>query len=91
LNLRWIPSRANFIAVDVQRDGAQVFNALLKKGVIVRPVGGVYAMPQHIRVSIGLPEENQRFLAALQQVLLEMPASNVADFTTDTVQPTEQV
>ena len=90
LDLRWIPSRANFIAVNVQRDGAQVFNALLKKGVIVRPVGGVYAMPQHIRVSIGLPEENQRFLAALQQILLEMPASNVAGSTTDAVQPTEQ-
>lgn len=78
LGLNWIASRANFIAVDVQRDGAQVFNALLKKGVIVRPVGGVYQMPQHIRVSIGLPEENARFLDALKQVLADIPATTQA-------------
>jgi histidinol-phosphate aminotransferase len=45
-----------------------VFNALLKKGVIVRPVTN-YGMPDYIRVSIGLPSENQRFLVALAQVL----------------------
>lgn len=78
LGLHWIASRANFIAVDVQRDGGQVFNALLKKGVIVRPVGGGYAMPQHIRVSIGLPEENARFLETLAQVLAEIPATEAA-------------
>nr|ART89872.1 biosynthetic Aromatic amino acid aminotransferase beta [uncultured bacterium] len=78
LGLNWIASRANFIAVDVQRDGAQVFNALLQKGVIVRPVGGGYGMPQHIRVSIGLPEENARFLEALAQVLAEIPATEAA-------------
>lgn len=75
LNLKWIPSRANFLAVDVQRNGGQVFNALLQKGVIVRPVGGVYGMPNHIRVSIGLAEENARFLTALEQVLAEIPAN----------------
>ncbi|TEU30519.1 histidinol-phosphate transaminase [Alkanindiges illinoisensis] len=78
LGLHWIASRANFIAVDVQRDGGQVFAALLKKGVIVRPVGGGYAMPRHIRVSIGLPEENARFLDALAQVLAEIPATEAA-------------
>ncbi len=74
LNLTWIPSRANFLAVDVKRQGAQVFNALLHKGVIVRPVGGVYGLAHHIRVSIGLEEENARFLLALEQVLAEIPA-----------------
>ena len=78
LGLNRIVSRANFIAVDVQRDGGQVFAALLKKGVIVRPVGGGYAMPRHIRVSIGLPEENARFLDALAQVLAEIPATEAA-------------
>lgn len=78
LGLSWIPSRANFLAVDVQRNGGAVFNALLQKGVIVRPVGGPYAMPNHIRVSIGLPEENARFLEALQQVLAELPANTEA-------------
>ena len=75
LGLDWIPSRANFIAVNVQRNGAQVFEALLKQGVIVRPVGGGYGMPNHIRVSIGLPEENSRFLHALEQVLRQVPVS----------------
>jgi histidinol-phosphate aminotransferase len=75
LGLSWIPSRANFLAVDVQRNGGAVFNALLQKGVIVRPVGGPYAMPNHIRVSIGLAEENARFLEALTEVLAEMPAN----------------
>lgn len=74
LGLTWIPSRANFLAVDVQRNGGEVFNAMLKKGVIVRPVGGPYAMPNHIRVSIGLATENARFLEALAEVLQEVPA-----------------
>ncbi len=78
LGLNWIPSRANFIAVDVQRNGAQVFEALLKQGVIVRPVGGGYGMPNHIRVSIGLSEENSRFLQALERVLQHIPASTEA-------------
>jgi histidinol-phosphate aminotransferase len=41
-----------------------VYEKLLRKGVIVRPVGG-YALPDHLRVTVGLPEENERFLAAL--------------------------
>ena len=61
--------------VDVKRNGAQVFDALLKLGVIVRPVGGGYGMPNHIRVSIGLQEENSRFLDTLEQVLSQIPVS----------------
>ncbi len=75
LGLAWVPSRANFILVDVQRNGAQVFEALLKKGVIVRPVGGGYGMPHHIRVSIGLGGENSRFLQALTQVMQDIPVT----------------
>ncbi|MFY1667202.1 histidinol-phosphate transaminase [Pseudomonas sp. Pseu.R1] len=66
--LSWIPSKANFIAVDVGGDAAPVYEALLREGVIVRPVGG-YGMPRHLRVSIGLPAENTRFLEALSKVL----------------------
>lgn len=73
LGLNWVSSRANFILVDLRRSGSQVFDALLKKGVIVRPVGGGYGMPNHIRVSIGLQEENSRFLEALAQVLAQVP------------------
>ena len=68
LGLDYIPSLGNFVAFDCGRDAQEVFNGLLKKGVIVRPVAE-YGLPHHIRVSIGLPEENQRFLTALPEVL----------------------
>ncbi|WP_339461967.1 histidinol-phosphate transaminase [Pseudomonas sp. EA_105y_Pfl2_R69] len=68
LGLSWIPSKGNFIAVDFARDTAAINQALLREGVIVRPVAG-YGMPNFLRVSIGLPAENARFLEALAKVL----------------------
>ncbi len=68
LGLDWIPSRANFIAVDVGRDAAPVYQGLLREGVIVRPIGG-YGLPRHLRISIGLASENSRLLEALGKVL----------------------
>mgnify|MGYP002260885628 CR=1 FL=1 len=68
LGLSWIPSRGNFLAIDLGREAAPVFQALLRAGVIVRPVAN-YGMPNHLRVTIGLPAENQRFLDVLKQVL----------------------
>src|SRR5690606_4357924 len=56
LGLSWIPSRANFVAVRVGK-GAEVFQKLLRQGVIVRPVGG-YGLPEYLRVSIGTEAEN---------------------------------
>lgn len=67
LGLAFIPSRANFITVRVG-DAARVYAALLREGVIVRPIAG-YGMPEHLRVTIGLPEHNERFLAALGRAL----------------------
>lgn len=65
LGLNYVPSRANFILVDVQADPSATFNGLLKQGVIVRPVG----ILNHIRVSIGTEAENAKFLSALAKVL----------------------
>jgi histidinol-phosphate aminotransferase len=70
LGLSWIPSYGNFITIDVG-DGPKVFQALLRRGVIVRPIAN-YGLPKHVRVTIGLPEENTRFLAALKEALLEV-------------------
>jgi histidinol-phosphate aminotransferase len=67
LGLDWIPSRGNFISVRVG-DAAQVFNGLLERGVIVRPIGG-YGLPEHLRVTVGLDSENARFLDSLAAVL----------------------
>ncbi|MFT7246599.1 MAG: histidinol-phosphate aminotransferase [Candidatus Azotimanducaceae bacterium] len=68
MGLGYIPSVGNFISIDFGRDTAPIYEALLREGVIVRPIGG-YQMPNHLRVTIGVAEENARFLEALQKVL----------------------
>lgn len=68
LGLEAIPSVGNFITVDVGRAAEPVYEALLHEGVIVRPVAN-YAMPEHLRISVGLAEENLRALQALGKVL----------------------
>jgi len=60
-----IPSEANFLYFDVKRDGRQVFEALLREGIIVRHIDGTM-----LRVTIGQPDENTAFLQALNKVLL---------------------
>ncbi|MEO7742337.1 MAG: histidinol-phosphate transaminase [Usitatibacter sp.] len=67
LGLEYIASRGNFIAVRVGPAQA-VYAKLLAEGVIVRPIDG-YGMPEHLRVTVGLPEHNERFLAALARAL----------------------
>ena len=68
LGLAHIPSIGNFVTVDVARDAAPVYQALLSEGVIVRPLGA-YKMPQHLRVTIGTREHNERLLQAVKKVL----------------------
>jgi histidinol-phosphate aminotransferase len=67
MKLEYVPSHANFILVRVG-DGAKVFEAMQRKGVITRPMGG-YLLPEWIRVSVGTPQENERCLAAIKEVL----------------------
>ncbi len=67
LEMEFIPSFGNFVSFRVG-DGAAVFQKLLKKGVIVRPIAS-YGMPAHLRVTIGLESENTRFLTALEEAL----------------------
>lgn len=68
MDLSWIPSSGNFISVDLKREALTVYQALLKEGVIVRPVAN-YQMPNHLRISIGTEYENQRCIEALIKVL----------------------
>jgi histidinol-phosphate aminotransferase len=63
------PSHANFLLVKVG-NGGRVYQRLLAQGIIVRPVAN-YGLPEHLRVTIGLPEENRRFLAALKVALAD--------------------
>ena len=68
LGLKTIPSVCNFVTADMGRPGREVFQALLREGVIVRPLDG-YGLPNHLRISVGLPEQNRRLLQGLQKVL----------------------
>ncbi|GAB6141859.1 histidinol-phosphate transaminase [Methylosoma difficile] len=68
LGLEWIPSAGNFVSVDLRQAGLPIYEALLQKGVIVRPVAN-YEMPNHLRISIGTPAENTFFLDALAACL----------------------
>lgn len=68
LGLATIPSVANFLCVAVGQAGASIYQALLREGVIVRPVDN-YGMPSFLRVTVGLETENARFLEALRKVL----------------------
>lgn len=68
LDLNYVPSVGNFVCVDLHKPAHATYEALLREGVIVRPVTN-YGMPNHLRVTVGLPEENERFLKALQKVL----------------------
>ncbi|WJW76688.1 histidinol-phosphate transaminase [Thiohalobacter sp. IOR34] len=68
LGLDFIPSVGNFLCIDVGRSGPEVYQALLPEGVIVRPVAN-YGLPRHLRITIGLEDENRRAVAALERVL----------------------
>lgn len=75
MGLAVVPSEANFLLVGLGRDGGAVYQALLRRGVIARPVAN-YGYPRHLRVTVGIPEENERFLAALGEALAEIPAQD---------------
>lgn len=67
LGLAYIPSFGNFVCVRVG-DAGRVYRELLRRGIIVRPVGN-YGLPEHLRVSVGTEAQNARFLAALAEVV----------------------
>jgi histidinol-phosphate aminotransferase len=64
LGLDYIPSFGNFLTIRVGK-APDIYKRLLRRGVIVRPVGGGYELPEHLRVTIGTAAENDKFLAAL--------------------------
>ncbi|MBF0256856.1 MAG: histidinol-phosphate transaminase [Gammaproteobacteria bacterium] len=68
LGLGRIPSVGNFLTLDLGRPATDCYQALLRQGVILRPLAN-YGMPQHLRVTVGTEEQNARFISALEQVL----------------------
>src|SRR5258708_11083257 len=69
LKLDFIPSHGNFVTLRVGK-AAEVYKRLLRRSVIVRPIAG-YGLPEHLRVTVGTAQENQKFLAALASSLRE--------------------
>jgi histidinol-phosphate aminotransferase len=65
--IEFVPSAANFVLIRTRTGGAAVFEGLLRKGLIVRPMGE-YGFPEHVRVTIGTREEMEMLLAALLEV-----------------------
>jgi histidinol-phosphate aminotransferase len=68
LGLRYVKSHSNFFLIELGRDCLPVYESLLRVGVIVRPMAS-YAMRNWIRVNVGIPAENRRFVSALGKVL----------------------
>lgn len=68
LGIPFIPSAGNFVAADMGQPATPLYDRLLREGVIVRPIG-VYGLPQWLRISVGLPDQNARFLTACRKVL----------------------
>lgn len=68
LGIHYLTSLGNFVCMDLEQPAQTVYQALLERGVIVRPIAN-YGMPNHLRITIGLEEENARFLTTLAEVL----------------------
>jgi histidinol-phosphate aminotransferase len=68
LGCRVMPSETNFILVDIGVDAKIVYEKMLREGVIVRAMTA-YGLPNHIRITVGLPEENLRCIESLHKVL----------------------
>jgi histidinol-phosphate aminotransferase len=74
MGLEFVPSQANFILTRVGH-GREVFEALQRRGIITRPMGG-YQLPEWIRISIGTPAENRRCARALQEIIPALAAKH---------------
>lgn len=68
LGLRYFPTQTNFFLIDLKQDAKIVFEKMLRLGLIVRPMTA-YGYPEYIRINVGLPEENRRFVEALRKVI----------------------
>ncbi|THB68597.1 MAG: aminotransferase class I/II-fold pyridoxal phosphate-dependent enzyme, partial [Gammaproteobacteria bacterium] len=64
----YIPSVGNFICVKVGDKAAEIYEALLRAGIIVRPVDN-YGMGQYLRLTVGLPEQNQRMMQTIKELM----------------------
>ena len=68
LGVKHFPTQANFFLIDIEKDADEIFESMLRQGVIVRSMTS-YGYPNYIRINVGLHEENVRFIKALEKVI----------------------
>ncbi len=68
LGIAYVPTQANFLLIHVARNSSEIYENLLRQGVIIRAMAS-YQLPEYIRVNAGLPAENQRFMRAFKRVM----------------------
>ena len=69
-DIGYVSTEANFILINMKMDSMRIFNKLLRKGIIIRP-GKPLGYPEHIRVTVGLPEENKIFINSIDKLMTE--------------------
>jgi histidinol-phosphate aminotransferase len=67
MGIKFIPSEANFIFIDVGMDAKSLFQEMLRRGIIIRP-GDIWNLPSFIRLTIGTREQNLRFIKVLKDI-----------------------
>jgi histidinol-phosphate aminotransferase len=75
LDLEFVPSQANFVLIDIGMNSRTAMAELMKQGIIVRPAD-MFGSPAHIRLTVGTPEENIRFINELERLLESNRLSN---------------
>jgi histidinol-phosphate aminotransferase len=68
LEIKYFPTHANFFLIDVKKDADEVFESMLRQGIIIRSMTS-YGYPEYIRVNVGLHEENVRFIEVLRKII----------------------
>ena len=74
LGLSCLPSATNFVCIEFGARATAVYEALISRGIVVRPLQN-YGLPGHLRVTLGLPDDNRRFLTALKQIMNDEQAA----------------
>jgi histidinol-phosphate aminotransferase len=68
MGLEYVPTQTNFFLIKTPMGGQKTYQLMLREGVIVRSMDS-YGLPEFIRINVGLPEENERFIKTLKRIL----------------------
>ena len=68
MGIHYLPSQANFVMIQVGTKAGEIYEGLLKQGIVVRPMN-MYQLPDWFRISVGIEDENRRVIKALKELL----------------------